>query len=320
VLSDSGYPVRASTREAVLRTAERLHYIPNLLGKQLKTNTNTSFAVVVPSITNPFYSSVLLGIEEVARKNGYDILLCNSFHDPQLEERFLTSIFEKQVRGLLVSSISPNKKKLRQLIQRGLNVVALDQEMDEKRICRVGFDYSRGGHMATSYLIGKGHTDIAYVTSPLDRPSRVSIHQSYAQAMREHGLPLVVFEGGPGEETEDNYEFAVGRAMVRSMTERSALPGALFCCNDMVAIGAIHELVTRGVSVPGDVSVIGFDGIAFGRMIAPALTTIEQPDYEMGKLACRMLVEMVEGRQRNEVDLMLQPKLIERASVVAPRT
>ncbi|HZG76261.1 MAG TPA: LacI family DNA-binding transcriptional regulator, partial [Paenibacillus sp.] len=279
VLSDSGYPVRASTRETVLRTAERLRYMPNLLGKQLKTNTSTSFAVVVPSITNPFYSSVLLGIEEVARKNGYDILLCNSFHDPKLEEQFLTKIFEKQVRGLLISSISQSKKLLRQLVQRGLNAVALDQEMSEKRISRVGFDYAKGGRMATAYLIEKGHTDVAYLTSPLDRPSRQSIHQGYAQAMREHGLTPVVVEGGPGESFDGNYEFACGRALIRTMAERSALPGALFCCNDMVAIGAIHELASRGVSVPGDVSVIGFDGIEFGRMITPALTTIEQPDY-----------------------------------------
>jgi LacI family transcriptional regulator len=314
VLSNSEYPVSPAMREKILRTASELKYIPNQLGKQLKTNTNMTLGVIIPSITNPFYSSVILGIEEIARSHNYHVLLCNSQQDPKLEEQYLKTIFEKQIKGLIISSISQNTKLLKQLIDLGLNVIALDQEIDEKEVCRIEFDFRKGGYMATTYLIDKGHRSIAYVTSPLDRPSRKSIYQGYLDAMGQYGLEPIVEEAEGEKAYNGIYEFDNGKRLTSRLLERPSRPTAIFACNDMTAFGIINELTSQGISVPQDTSVIGFDGIEFGQMITPALTTIKQPDYEMGRMACGMLMEMLTDNRKPYLNFMLQPQLIERSS------
>ncbi|MFK7692437.1 LacI family DNA-binding transcriptional regulator [Paenibacillus sp. HJGM_3] len=322
VLSNSSYPVSAALRDKILRIAKEANYIPNQLGKQLKTRTNRTIGIIVPTITNQFYSSIILGVEELARKHEYQVLLCNSFQDPALERKYIQAIFEKQVRGLVISSISGEKELLRPYIERGLHVVAVDQRLEGERLGQVDFEYRQGGRLATRYLIGRGHRRIAYVTAPLDRPSRRSIHAGYMEAMGEAGLSPQVVEDGPGTSYSGSYEFENGKALTARLLESEPsgeTPTAIFACNDMTAFGVIHALTERGIRVPDEMSVVGFDGIDFGQMITPPLTTVYQPTHEMGRLACSMLIEQLEGRGRPDQLLVLQPELLERSSVADVR-
>lgn len=315
VLSNSSYPVSTVLRDKITRIAKEANYIPNLLGKQLKTRTNRTIGVIVPTITNQFYSSIILGVEEIARKNDYQVLLCNSFQDPVLEQKYIQAVFEKQVRGLVISSISGDKKQLNPFIERGMNVVAIDQRMEGADLGQVDFDYRKGGSMATRHLLDRGHMRIAYVTAPLDRPSRNSIHDGYLEAMRNAGLTPCVFEAGKEASYSGTYEFENGKALTRQVLESAERPTAIFACNDLTAFGVIHELTDRGVRVPDDISVMGFDGIDFGQMVTPPLTTVFQPTYEMGRLACGMLLDKLDGVVQPGTDIVLQPKLLERSSV-----
>lgn len=315
VLSNSSYPVSPELRSKILRIAKEANYVPNMLGKQLKTKTSMTIGVIIPTITNSFYSSVILGVEEIARKNNYQVLLCNSFQDPVLEDKYIQAMFEKQVRGLVISSISSDKKQLKHFIDMGLNVVALDQKVEMEEVCQVDFDYRKGGVMATRHLISKGHKKIAYVTAPLDRPSRVSIYEGYASAMKEAGLQTSVVEAG-NETYSGTYEFENGKALTRKLLDGGGeRPTAVFACNDMTAFGVVNELNSHGVKVPDDMSVMGFDGIDFGQMITPPLSTVLQPTYEMGRLACNMLLDMLIDGKKPDIGIMLQPKLLERESV-----
>lgn len=318
VLSNSSYPVSPELRMKILRIAKEHNYVPNLLGKQLKTKTSMTIGVVIPTITNLFYSSIILGVEEIARKNNYQVLLCNSFQNPELEDKYIQAMFEKQVRGLVISSISSDKKQLKHFMELGLNVVALDQKVEVEDVSQVDFDYRQGGYMATRYLMDKGHRRVAYVTAPLDRPSRISIHEGYMDAMREFGLEPIVQAGG-NETYSGTYEFENGKEQTRRLLQTGERPTAIFACNDMMAFGVIHELHAQGLKVPKDVSVMGFDGIDFGQMMTPPLTTVLQPTYEMGRLACEMLMDvLIEGR-KPAGGAMLEPKLLERASVAELR-
>lgn len=319
VLSNSSYPVSPELRTKILRIAKENHYVPNMLGKQLKTKTSMTIGVIIPSITNQFYSSIILGVEEIARNNDYQVLLCNSFQDASLEDKYIQAMFEKQVRGLVISSISSDKKQLKHFIDMGLNVVALDQKTDMADVCEVDFDYRKGGYMAARHLIDKGHRRIAYVTAPLDRPSRIGICDGYLSAMKEAGLAPLVQEGG-GEPYSGTYEFENGKELTRKLLRREGeKPTAVFACNDMTAFGVVSELSAHGLNVPDDMSVMGFDGIEFGQMLTPPLTTILQPTYEMGRLACGMLLDMLQGT-KPAAGVMLQPKLLERGSVAGPRS
>ncbi|UVI27597.1 LacI family DNA-binding transcriptional regulator [Paenibacillus spongiae] len=315
VLSGSGYPVSAATREKIQRIAKESNYIPNMLGKQLKTNSSMTIGVIIPSISNPFYSSVLLGIEGIARQNRFHVIVCNSLHDAALEEEYLKTIAEKQVKGLIISSIGSDQELLQKLMDTGMKVIAIDQKVEGEGISQVEFDYRKGGYMAAKHLQLKGHRRIGYVTSLLDRPSRRSIYQGYEEAMRESGLePLAV------ESTEDDVysslnEFNMGKKLTARLLEAEQPPTAIFACNDVMAFGVMHELSRRGIQVPQDMSVIGFDGIDYGQMIHPPLTTIQQPDYEMGSIACKMLLDQLNGETNPVYDVLLEPQLLERSSV-----
>ncbi|MCV4234030.1 LacI family transcriptional regulator [Virgibacillus sp. LDC1] len=315
VLSNSSYPVSKELKERIQKIAKESNYIPNMLGKQLKKNSSNTIGVIIPSIVNPFYSSVIFGIEEVARQNSFTVIVCNSLQDPSLEDEYLRTIMEKQVKGLIISSISKDKSQLIQLMKLGLNVIAIDQKIDEDNINQIEFDYHKAGYIATKHLQEKGHARIGYVTSKLDRPSRRSIHQGYMSAMKDAGLKPLVVESPTEEVYNAITEFDTGKQLTQRLLEHSPQPTAIFACNDMMAFGVINELSQRDIQVPEQISVMGFDGIDVGQMIHPPLTTMKQPDYEMGKMACKMLLDMMQGDDSPMFDVMLQPKLLERKSV-----
>ncbi|SHE15020.1 HTH-type transcriptional repressor CytR [Chlamydia abortus] len=316
VLSNSDYPVSKALQEKIRRIAAEMNYIPNLLGKQLKKNVSMTIGVIVPSIINPFYSSVVFGIEEIARENHYTVVTCNSLQDPTLEDEYIRTIMEKQIKGLIISSISKDKSLLKNSIQMGLNVIAIDQTIEEEGVSQIKFDYRKGGYMATKHLLSKGHSRIGYVTSRLDRPSRLSICQGYLYAMKEAKLEPIVEESKSEELYNAVFDFDTGKKLANKLLAAPDRPTAIFACNDMMAFGVINELSQQGVKVPEDISVMGFDGIDFGLMIHPPLTTIKQPDYDMGKLACRLLLDKINGEDSPTFDVMLQPKLLERNSVL----
>ncbi|WP_010272601.1 LacI family DNA-binding transcriptional regulator [Paenibacillus senegalensis] len=320
VLSNSGYPVSKELKERIQRIAKEANYIPNMLGKQLKKNTSQTIGVIIPSIINPFYSSVIFGVEEIARQNGFTVIVCNSLQDPSLEEEYIRTIMEKQVKGLIISSISTNKEHLKQLIQMGLNVIAIDQKIEEDNINQIEFDYHKAGCLATRYLLEHGHRLIGYVTSKLDRPSRRSIYEGYAAAMKDAGLKPLVVESQTDEVYNAITDFDTGKQLTKKLLNQSPRPTAIFACNDMMAFGVINELSRCDIQVPQQMSVMGFDGIDVGEMIHPPLTTIKQPDYEMGKMACKMLLDMMNGEDSPMFDITLQPKLLERKSVMDIRS
>lgn len=318
VLSNSSYPVSKELKRKIKKVAEEHHYIPNMIGKQLKTHNNMTIGAIIPTISNPFYSSVMQGIEEVARKNNYHVFLCNSLQNPRIEDEYVKTLFENQVKGVIISSISNNRKQLRHLISLGLNVIAIDQQIVIPEVQQIEFNYRKGGYMATKYLIEQGHRHIAYVSAPLDRYSRQSIYEGYCEALREAGIELrdeyiQIAEADAGQ-YDGIYEFGNGRRQTRKLLQLTNRPTAIFACNDMTAFGVINELDAHDMKVPDDMSVIGFDNIEFSQMVTPPLTTIRQPDFDMGKLACTILLNMMKGEHSNEA-IMLEPALIERKSV-----
>lgn len=319
VLSNSSYPVSNELKNKIRKIAEEHHYIPNRIGKQLKTDNNLTIGAIIPSISNPFYASVMLGIEEIAQQNGYHVFLCNSKQSSKLEDEYLKTLFENQVEGVIISSISTNQQLLAHLLDLGMKVVAIDQHINLDRVKQIEFNYRKGGYIAARHLIENGHQKIAYITAPLDRHSRKSIYQGYQEALEEAGIPLdkdyVQVAEKESSEYDEIFEFNNGRKLARNLLHLKNPPTAIFACNDLTAIGAMNELSLHNVSVPQDISIIGFDNIEFGQMVMPALTTVDQPNYEMGRQACNILLNMIKGEAAPDVEIMLQPKLVERASV-----
>ncbi|MFD0670074.1 LacI family DNA-binding transcriptional regulator [Cohnella sp. GCM10027633] len=324
VLSKSSYPVRPELARRIKETAEQMNYMPNSIGRQLKTNKTSTIGVVIPSITNPFYAAVVSGVEEIASEKGYHVLLCNSQQNAALEISHLTTLFEKQVKGVILSPVSGASRELKAYMNNGLKVVSIDQTIDDFSGFQINFDYRKGGMLGTRHLLENGHRDIAFLTAPLTLPSRKQLLQGFKETMAEAGISVpddrIVVGGdkGDGEEASRALgEFENGRRLTKRLLQTKPWPTAIFACNDMTAFGVLNELMSQQVRVPEQISVIGFDNLEFGGIVSPSLSTIEQPKYEMGRMACRMLMEWMDKTDNQPGEMILQPRLVERASVRA---
>lgn len=319
VLSNSDYPVSSEMRDKIKNAAKQLNYTPNMLGRQLKKNDSMSIGVIIPSISNPFYADVVLGIEEIARNGGYQVLLCNSHQNPKLEAEYLQTLQEKQVKGIILSSISPKKGWLNAYLDKGVKMISIDQRINNRQVYQLGFDYRYGAYLACEYLIQSGHRRIAFLSAALNRPSRLQLHQGYQDAMRKAGIvPLKewvqISEDCENTAYSSTFEFNNGKELTRKLLMADERPTAVLCCNDLTAAGVINELKEQKVDVPGQLSVIGFDNIDLSQMLTPSLSTVNLPKYEMGVLACRMLMDLMNGSAAAEKEIMLQPEFIPRDS------
>jgi LacI family transcriptional regulator len=320
VLSDSGYPVKSGLRRAILDTAKKMDYTPNIIGRMLKGSSSKEIGVIIPTISNPFYPQILLGIELEARQEGYGILLCNSFRDPVTERKYIETLYQKQVTGLIISSINENYTYLKEMQMSGVNIVVFDQDIEDPSYSRVGFDYIKGGMMGTEYLLGLGHKNIAFITSPLTKKSRRETLEGYRKALQKNGINIteenIIVSESEEELRTGTYEFENGKKMAGRLLSLKNMPTAVFAINDMTALGVVQELLEKGMKIPEDISVIGFDNIEISSMVNPPLTTIDQPSFETGRIACRMLIDKMKGTAAGAVSVTLEPTLVIRKSAV----
>lgn len=319
VLSNSGYPVKEETRKIILETAGRLNYIPNLVGRMLKKSDSRDIGVIIPSISNPFYPEMVLGIETEARKNGYNTLLCNSFRDPQTEKAYIESLYQKQVKGIIISSIGKNQNFLTRMQENGVKIVACDQGVENFDCCRVGFNFLKGAVLAVEYLITLGHRNIAFLTAPLNRRSRKDILEGYKKAMGEAGIPIypenILVADWEEEDESGRYEFENGKRLIEKFLKLKERPTAIFAINDMTAVGAMQGLAADGLKIPEDVSVVGFDNILLSSVVTPMLTTVSHPSFETGRQACKLLLDSMGDENQPAIAVTLEPELILRDSV-----
>lgn len=322
-LSDSGYPVKASVRARIVAVAAEIGYTPNAVGRMLRRGESTDIGVVLPNLSNPYFTSVLLGLETEAHRLGYNVLLASSFRDPDTELRSLRMIATKQVAGAIVSLTRPDPALLRDLQAGGIALVTFDQKVEGIACSRVEFDFEAAGRLAVDHLVAKGHRDIAFLTSPVDRPSRQALRLGFLEGLRRHGI-----EGGEdrclvgtGEtEASEGYEVENGRRLCGLLVDRGEpLPTAVFAANDVTAFGFIQGLSAHGYRVPDDVSVLGFDDLPFSAWVTPALSTIAHPAFETGAMAMRLLAETLREPGKVSVE-RFAPTLVERGSVAGPRS
>lgn len=297
VLSDSEYVVSEAARQRVLASAQELNYMPNELGKSLKTRSTRDIGVILPNITNPYYALLLQGITDEAGRQGYHILLCSSHRNAAREAENISTLLGKRVDGILLSSINPDPEAVRRALSVGCRVLALEQPIPLD--CpQAGFDYRLGAMMATRYLIGLGHRKIGFIGAPLDRPSRRMMLEGFRAALSEAGItPNPAWEMLSGIESEriGVYEIENGGDCARAFMQMADMPTGYVSLNDMTAIGAMRAFSAAGLRIPEDVSIVGFDNIPFCELSSPPLTTIDQHAYELGALAVRRLLEKEDG-------------------------
>lgn len=303
-----GSPKVSSTRRAaVLKAAEELGYSPHLMARSLASRTSHVVGVMVSDLHNPFWAEVVDGLDEFARAAGFELVINTGGRSPARERQALTGLLSFRPAGIALlgpvlpasSIVGASTHTPTVLVSRSSRTPSVDTVND---------DGKAGSMMAVDHLVSLGHKDIAHIDGgggSQSAPRRTG----YVTAMRHHGLtPRVV----RGEYTE-----AAGAAAVRSLLGQNQ-PTALIAANDLNAVGAISALEEAGLSVPGDVSVVGYDNTWLAALRHVSLTTIHQPRAEMGQLAAEALIQRIRGERSDPARHLLPPRLVIRTTTTPP--
>jgi DNA-binding LacI/PurR family transcriptional regulator len=328
VINGRGDRMRAETRQRVLDAIERLNYTPNSAARQLKSGQNRTLGLIIPSAANPFWGAVAHYVERAARQRGYRVLICNAERDRAAEAEYAEAMIASGITGVILGSSPLDFEHLKDQIGRGLKLAAFDQrvrEVEKGITCSVSVDQEMGGMLAAQHLIGLGHRRVGVVVGPIRTNARIGRVNGVRTALARAGLDLpdeLIWQGGGVSGFGDMKGSELGRMGVRELLSRDNPPTAVFCGNDMHALGAYAGARDLGYRVPDDLSIVGFDDLMLSEIVQPPLTTIRQPVPAMADLVVQLLVDRVENKPMDgsEPFVTVPPQLIVRGSTAAPRT
>lgn len=312
VLSGKG-AVSEATRRRVLDAMAALNYEPNALGRNLRKQETKTVIVLIPDIKNPFFSEIIRGIEDVAIREGYTILLGNTDNDVKREAEYLRILNAKRADGLILTTARVEKDHILALARQKPVVLACEYLLDAD-VPSVSIDNVSSTRKATAHLLSLGHTRIAHLTGPLHVIISRDRLQGYQQALHQHGLSV-----DPALVQEGDWTLDSGYLLMRKLLALAHPPTAVFAANDEMAIGAIRAVRERGLRVPDDIAIVGFDDIAYAAYVDPPLTTVAQPCYEIGRTAMEMVLHLIRGEPIPQPQRVLEDRLVIRRSCGTPR-
>ena len=316
VMSGLTEAVSPATRERVMQAVAVLGYTPNAAAKNLRTLRSGKLLVTVPDISKPFFSLILQGIEDAAVREGYAVLLGDTQHDEAREERYAGMLRKKEADGLIFLGHRLPKdaeELVRATAPRCAPVVNGCEFSPQLGVPSVHIDNAKAAYEAMGHLYDLGHRRIAAVTGPLVSPlSRDRLRGSMARATHAGAKSdFVVLHG--------DFSIESGIAAGGQLFAMRDRPTAVFCFNDEMAMGVIEIARRKGVRVPTDLSVVGFDDIRFARHLDPPLTTISQPMREIGEGCVRLLIEILRGNAVAPCSVTLPHALTIRSTTAPPR-
>ena len=302
--------VSPETAERVRAAMEELGYVRNEPARQLALRGRSDLiAMVVPAITDPFFLDVIHGAQQAALVAGAEVMVASSEHDLEREHRQLESLEQRRVRGVLLSpAIDASLEGVRALQQRGTPLALIGPAFGRRGFCSVSIDERAGGRAVGEHLAAAGHRRVAFAGAPLDAHHVRERHAGLAGALPDGAVAVVDAAGWhPGSGLP-----GVGALLDLPANRR---PTAVFCVNDLVALEVLGECAARGLDVPGQVAVVGYDDMPFTRSAAVSLTTVAQPQAEMGRRAVELLLrEDGAGPSHRHRSVLLQPQLVVRGS------
>jgi LacI family repressor for deo operon, udp, cdd, tsx, nupC, and nupG len=307
--------VAPETRQKVLAAVDSLGFTPNVAAKNLRTLRTAKLLVTVPDLSNPFFSLILQGIEDSAQREGYAVLVGDTQHDPEREEKYALMVRRKEADGLIFLGHRLPKEAalLVQSMPPGKAPVVNGCEFTPRLgIPSVHIDNATAASDAMTHLYKLGHRRIGVITGPLVSPlSRDRLAGATARAEKAKAVRDMIVMNG-------DFSIESGALAGERLLGREQPPTAIFCFNDEMAMGVIETARRRGLRVPNDLSVVGFDDIRFARIVDPPLTTVAQPMRQIGEGTVRILLEILRGNEAPE-SFTLPHTLVVRSSTAPPR-
>jgi LacI family transcriptional regulator len=300
--------VTPQTLERVQNAINELGFVPNGFARQLRVGHSRTIGLVVPDVANPFFTDVARGVEDAASKRDYAVFLCNSDENTTKETKYLNALIEQQVRGVLITPADNKPERLDILAERGIAVTLLDRESLSKNQCSVSVDDVRGGEIAAEHLVSLGHKSIAWINGPETIPQCADRGIGVNRAAEAAGVKVSTIR-------VPLMNIDQGVAAVRTLLALETPATAIFCANDLLALGVMKALIAEGFSIPGDFSIMGYDDIAFAPSASVPLTSISQPAYQLGVAAAELLLaECEEASSHAHQQVRFQPRLAFRQS------
>jgi LacI family transcriptional regulator len=295
--------VSPETRQRVQGAIAELGYVPSRLARGLIRQKTGTLALIVPDVANPFFTLIVRGAEDVARRAGYRMILCDTRADLAIEREVIEEMLAHRVEGIVIAPVSDRSKAhLERLARFGVQFVLIDRTVPGIESDVVVGDSAGGARRLVEHLISLGHRRIGFITESDDVSTARDRRQGYESALAAAGLPL-----DPSLTVRSTVDPAGGFDGMRRLLELNEPPTAVFTVNNLVALGAIEAVRARDLEVPDDVALVCFDDIEYASRLYPFLTVMAQPAETLGSLGTQLLLERVEGRAPEQPRVVVLP-------------
>ncbi len=305
--------VAEATRKKIESAIADLNFVPNASARHLRSGSSRTIGLLVPDITNPFFTEVARGAGDTESESDYTLILCNSDEDPRKEERHFKVLIEQRICGLLITPSFEGLAGVAELSRRNIPTTFIDRRADSSDQSSVSMDDFHGGKIAIEYLASLDHKSIAWVNGPLSMAQCADRENGEMASAKEKNINISKFQVSQMR-SQNGYE------VTQNILASNAQITAIFCANDLVALGVLRALLESGKSIPKDYALIGYDDIGFSASASIPLTSIAQPAYKLGALAAQMIINEVEhGKNFKHEQIVFKPELVIRASTQALR-
>jgi DNA-binding LacI/PurR family transcriptional regulator len=304
-----GEGVSGELGERVREAMRSLAYRPNRVARNLRVRTTRTIGVVIPNIENPFFTSVVRGIESVLQAADHTLLLGNADENPGQEQRYLETLRDEGVAGVIFVPVAEDADAYRRHLDAGIPFVALDRSPDALGVDVVTVANASGARAAVRHLLGLGHTRVGLIGGPPHYSTASEREAGYGEALAAANLPR-----SPRLVRYGDFRETGGYSGMKSLLEEAEPPSAVLVANNLMVLGALRAIYERGLRIPDDVAVVGFDEMPWAMSLQPPLTTVAQPTYELGATAARMLLARLREPNRPMRHVMLETQLVVRAS------
>jgi LacI family transcriptional regulator len=302
VINNSGY-ISQATREKVEAAIDELGYVPNMLGPSLRFKQTMTLAMVVTDITNPFWTTVTRGVEDVAQANGYSTILCNTDESEDKQDQYLQMLLRRRIDGILLVPTSTSPDPIQSIQKQGIPVVVIDRKIsDLVEVDVVRTDSEQGAYQLTQHLISLGHRHIIVLAGPQKVSTTVDRVAGFSRAFAENDLELC-----DAHVLWGNFSQESGYEMTKDALTQHPKPTAIFASNNFLALGAMRALQEQELKIPDDIAVVTFDDIPQVFNINPSITAANQPAREIGKQAAQLLLERIKGEHDRPCQEILLP-------------
>ena len=310
VLNKKDNNISSATKDKILKITQELNYIPNSIARSLSTKKSGTIGIMVPDITNPFFSEIARAIEDAANSFEYNVIFCNSDNEIEKEEKYIELLVSKLVDGVIFIAGGKSTKSIDVLNNNGVPFILVDRYVEDYENYYGVYSLNKEGIIdGVNYLYEKNKRKIVFVSGSSELGISNLRLEGYKEAMSNHEIydESLIFEG--------DFTIEGGKNATEDILENIKEFDAILYSNDVMALGGMKVLKRKGYRIPEDVSVIGFDNIQLSEVVEPELTTIGQPIYAMGKEACKLLIDVINENDITEKIIKFKPELIKRGTV-----